>query len=243
MPINATAFTPDSKHFATACGDGTVRLWDALTGQLVSDQFKHPGANANCLAFSPNGRILAVGTTKAAAGQAPEAAYLWDVTSGQRLGPPLTHMGGVRSIEFSSDGKSVLTGCGDGTARLWDAATGLPLTLRYPPELAGRVRDSVILKHSKAVNMARFTPDGQTIVTGSDDGLARLWDLATGSQLVGTSPLRKMPVSDLACSPDGQTLVTVCRWDRDAQSSFRGYLGRSPGLPPRLGKPVPEHPG
>src|SRR5262249_35759872 len=50
----------------------------------------------------------------------------------------------------------------DETARLWDAATGVPITI-----LAG---------HTRAVTDARFSPDGMHVVTVSDDGSARLWD-------------------------------------------------------------------
>ena len=66
-------------------------------------------------------------------------------------------------MAFSPDGKTVLTGSDDKTARLWDAATGQPLG---PP-----------MKHQGAVRAVAFSPDGKTIVTGSDDKTARLWHM------------------------------------------------------------------
>jgi tetratricopeptide (TPR) repeat protein len=64
-------------------------------------------------------------------------------------------------VAFSPDGKTVLTGSRDKTARLWAAATGQPLG---PP-----------LPHQGYVSAVAFSPDGQTVLTGSYDSTARLW--------------------------------------------------------------------
>ena len=66
-------------------------------------------------------------------------------------------------MAFSPDGRSALTGSADKTARLWDAATGLP---RGPA-----------LRHDGAVLAVAFSPDGRSALTGSDDNTARLWFL------------------------------------------------------------------
>ena len=67
-------------------------------------------------------------------------------------------------MAFSPDGKTVITGSEDNTARLWDAATGRPLG---PP-----------LTHQGEVRAVAFSPDGKTVITGSRDKTARLWDVA-----------------------------------------------------------------
>ena len=66
-------------------------------------------------------------------------------------------------MSFSRDGKMVLTGCGDGTARLWDVATGKPIG---PP-----------LSHPLPVTAVAFRPDGRTFVTVTQDGEPRVWPL------------------------------------------------------------------
>jgi tetratricopeptide (TPR) repeat protein len=86
----------------------------------------------------------------------------------------------------------VLTGSGDSTARLWDAATGKP---RSEP-----------LRHDGPVYAVAFSPDGSTVLTGSNN-TAGLWDAATGIPL--GEPLRPPgPVLSVAFSPDGRTVIT-----------------------------------
>jgi WD40 repeat protein len=67
----------------------------------------------------------------------------------------------VTAVAFSPDGKTVLTGSEDKTARLWAVATGRPVG---PP-----------LHHQGEVLAVAFSPDGQTVLTGCHDGTARLW--------------------------------------------------------------------
>ena len=74
---------------------------------------------------------------------------------------------------FSADGKQVVTGSLDKTARVWDAVTGQPLT---EP-----------LAHGSEVYSAQFSPDGLRIVTVVRDKTVRVWDLASG-KLLDTFP-------------------------------------------------------
>jgi tetratricopeptide (TPR) repeat protein len=76
----------------------------------------------------------------------------------------MTHQNRVRTVAYSPDGKTVLTGSWDKTARLWDAATGQPLGLP--------------MTHQGIVWAVAFSPDGKTILTGSLDSKARLWDVS-----------------------------------------------------------------
>jgi WD40 repeat protein len=95
----------------------------------------------------------------------------------------------------------VVTASSDNTARVWDAATGKPVTSP--------------LEHQAAVVRAAFSPDGTRVVTPSLDKTARVWDAATGKPVTG--PLKhQADVVSAAFSPDGTRVVTAS-WDKTAR--------------------------
>src|SRR5207248_8393593 len=97
--------------------------------------------------------------------------------AGTDLQPLLAQARPINWVTVSPDGRRVATGSGDGTARVWDAATREPIT---PP-----------LKHPGPVDHVAFSPDGRYIVCSdgirgegevdrAPTGMARVWDAATG---------------------------------------------------------------
>ena len=101
-----------------------------------------------------------------------------------RLARMWLHRQKVNSIDFSPDGRLVVSGSDDLTARVWDAATGKPA--------------SRALVHGGALQVVAFSPDGKRVLTASLDGAARVWDLAT--EKVIASAFHPTGVNQAACS-------------------------------------------
>lgn len=118
------------------------------------------------------------------------------------------HAGIVFSVRFSPDGKTVATGWGDGTIRIWDVATRKNIAAFVSPKVNP---DETVLIRSVA-----FSPDGKTVASAntgtSSSGMIRLWDLATGKNIAAFNGQQNSRVlSGIYCvvySPDGKKLAS-----------------------------------
>jgi WD40 repeat protein/tRNA A-37 threonylcarbamoyl transferase component Bud32 len=161
--------------------------------------------------------------------------YYWQRQRHTELQTLRGHSGTVVSVAFSPDGRRIVTGSFDRTAKVWDASSGKELfTLRGHSaqvrwvafSLDGRRivtgsldqtakvwdaasgKELLTLKgHLAAITSVAFSPNGQRIVTGSYDRTAKVWDAATGTELL-TFKGHSSSVRSVAFSPDGQRIVT-----------------------------------
>jgi WD40 repeat protein len=106
----------------------------------------------------------------------------------------LPHQQAVLAVAFSPNGTTVATGGSDGTARLWDARSGL--SVGEP------------LAHRGPVSAVAFSPDGGRLVTASADHTARVWDAATGKPR-GPPLEHRGHIFAVSFHPDGQTVATA----------------------------------
>jgi WD40 repeat protein len=204
--VNSVTFSPDGNYALVGSSDNTARLWEVGTGRVVRT-FGAPvdgtASTVNSAAFSPDGRfVLTAGNNK--------LPQLWEIATGKAvrafvlpLGSPALSPSSntVNSVAFSPNGRFILTGSLDRSARLWDATTGQVMR--------------AFIGHTNSVTSVAFSPDGRYALTGSADFTARLWDATTG-QVVRTFIGHTNSVTSVAFSPDGRYVLTGSA-DRIAQ--------------------------
>jgi WD40 repeat protein len=132
----------------------------------------------------------------------------------QQFGELSGHSREVSVMALSPDGETLASGSWDHTIRLWDVSTALNTGMD-----SGQQIGETLAGHGDTVTGVAFSPDGQTLASGSWDNTIRLWDISTvldtgvgtvqqiGEPLVARKDALD-PVNSLAFSPDGKTLVS-----------------------------------
>ncbi|MEX2139794.1 MAG: WD40 repeat domain-containing protein [Pirellulales bacterium] len=191
-----------------------VYMHNVATGKPLQ-QFVGHAEQVHAVTFSPDGKQVLTGGGRVVAMtglSTDNSARLWDVTSGKELMRFEGHKAYIHTVEFSPDGKRILTAGRDSTARLWDSDTGQQLFvfrgITYLPPAAtmnsdgrsilGLTEDSVTVWDAvsgktvcrlevpgNGVNFksAQFSPNGKLIVTASADNTVRTWNAKTGRPL------------------------------------------------------------
>jgi WD40 repeat protein len=198
----SVSFSPNGKRIATGGTDGTVKIWDAETGQLIGQPLKGHDRIVWSVAFSPDSQRIVSGSLD-------NTLRLWDVNDGHQIGLPFKgHENRVASVAFSPDGKRIVSSSFDKTIRLWNADTG---------ELIGQP----LRGHENIVMSVAFSPDGQRIASASFDNTLRLWDIGKSEPIGAPIEGHSDAVLSVAFSPDGRRLVsgskdrTVRIWNVD----------------------------
>jgi len=104
------------------------------------------------------------------------------------------HNAAIKAAVFTSDGKYMLTGSRDKTAKLWDLNNGRELKTYFG--------------HESTINGIALSPDGKYFATSSADKTARLWEVATG-QLIQTFQGHKDYLTAIKYLPDGKQIITA----------------------------------
>jgi WD40 repeat protein/ABC-type sugar transport system substrate-binding protein len=221
MPLPWDArWSPDGERIATGHQDGSVRVWNALTGrqnQVLSLPPAAAGGETRTgpvveVAWSPGGdALLAVSRD--------HRAVCWHLESGAATVFE-GHRTGVQHGAWSPSGDRIAPGSGDGALHVWRPGS---------PEESGSA------DHGGGVNGIAWHPDGRRLLTAGDDGALVIWDVGEESPLeprrLRTLEGHLSAILHALWSPDGRSVAsvgadqTVRLWDGGSGRLERTLVG------------------
>ncbi len=191
----ASAAHSKSQMFVTGHFDGTVSVWNSVSGELLQSHQAHTDAVED-VALAPSGKLLASGSWD-------NHIRIWNLMTKQLFHDLAGHTDDVKSLIISEDGNLLVSGSFDKTIIVWDVLSG---------ELLHR------FAHPYGITSVAISPDGKTVVGGDRRGMIHVWDLQSERKLI-TLHGHKRTVWDLAFSPDGTMFISgsqdkmVISWD------------------------------
>jgi WD40 repeat protein len=179
---------------------------------LATSVFAENLGSGLSVAFSPDGKLLAMGDTKG-------EIHLWQVPETILLMSNQGHANVVFSVVFSPDNRLLASGSVDGTVKLWDCSTGQCL--------------KVFQGHTSNVWLVAFSPDGRSIASCSADSTVRCWDVSSG-ECTQILQGHTNQVWSVVFSPQGQTLATssadntIKLWDASTGECLKTFESNTP---------------
>jgi WD40 repeat protein len=227
-PVNAVAWSPDTRHeaahyqhlIASGGDDGTVQIWDAMSGHKIATYRGHSGG-VSAVAWSPDGKWIASASMDCTV-QVWEASTLRKISSTK-------HSDKVTALAWSpskltspaGNGYLIASASADSTIQIWDTTTGH--------------RKIIYRNHVLPLHAVAWSPDGRTIASAGEDRAIQVWQVPTKDILTGKALLITHNSSNtsltVAWSPNGKYIAsggvdqvievweaatgdTICTYDR-----------------------------
>lgn len=205
--VNSVAWSPggrnEAAHYgssiASASDDGTVQIWDAMTGRKIHTYRGHSGA-VSTIAWSPDGKWIA------SAGM-DGTVQVWSAENMRKLSSYSRHAEKVNALVWSPTqipssserGYLVASASSDSTIQIWEASTGQRL--------------STYRGHAQPVYAVAWSPDGQSIASAGEDKTVQIWKVATkdspSERLLLTSHSSSNTLLAVAWSPDSKYIASA----------------------------------
>ena len=165
--ILVSDFSNDGRRLVTGANQGSVDIWDPVTGERLQKLIGHT-KHVHAVDFSSDGTLVASGSSD-------HSVHIWDLSHPERPVVLSTHATPVTCVQFSPDGTVLATAQGDRLVRFWNPNTGEP---------AGTLPESAAI-----VQHLRFSPDG-TVLATSAGNLIQLWDVTSMQPMMELSGMK-----------------------------------------------------
>jgi WD40 repeat protein len=185
--VTSVSFSPDGKRIASGIEDGTIKLWDTLTGSEMGTLKGHAD-NVKSVIFSPNGTRLASGSDE-------RSIKIWDAATGRELTTLKGHADSVNSVSFRPDGTGLASGS-LGPIKLWEAAPDSELT--------------TLKGHEDVVSRVIFSADRTRLLSVGSEGQEIIGDVKARTPVTGGDPSEFIPSEDSEESVDRRWMAVPC---------------------------------
>lgn len=167
--IYALAFLPNQNLLISGSADWTIKIWDLSTNQVIKTLEGHQGS-IRALAVSPDGHTLVSGSTDG-------TVRVWDLKTLTLQHTLIGHTDLVRTVAISPDGQLIASGSWDKTIKLWTLSPQTKADLKNHHQSNSPKLIGTLTGHQEYINSLAFTPDGQMLISGSDDNTIKIWQL------------------------------------------------------------------
>ncbi|QRW15471.1 hypothetical protein RhiLY_14470 [Ceratobasidium sp. AG-Ba] len=237
-PIRCVAYSPNGRLIASGSmrSETAVRIWDARTGNLMDEPLKH-GDSVRCLCFSPDSRQLASGSYDC-------IMRIWDPETYKTIlgSEKSLHDGSVTTVSYSSCGRRIVSGTDLCQVKIWSSETGEEIKWMMVPEAPESIafvprgeflflssRENLIFArtvdtgasvlgplagHTSIIRSMVFSPNGDYIVSGSNDKTIRIWSTVPSAETKVISSINRdsygclNEVKCIAISSDGSIVIS-----------------------------------
>jgi|GEM_PF-1997021 len=187
-------FSSDGTRLMAALSQHSLMAWEVDSGKEI---FKAPWSFFGKGAISGDGKRIACGSVEG-------FASVYDVEKGQKICDlKLPIITPVTCIALNHDGSQVAIGSKDWKIHLFD----LPANVVGPPLKLNVFTD--LTSHSAPVQCLVFSPKGDRLVSGSDDGSVKVWDPHARLEAIGLKMTNKVPVQRVLFSQDGTRIIAI----------------------------------
>jgi WD40 repeat protein len=185
--VTALVFNPKGSILATGHDDGSVRLWNTQSQELVAELSQH-SMPISAMAFSSDGAFLAVACED-------RTIQIIDAAKNNVVRTLTGHTDRIPAVAWHPDGSMLASAGWDTTARLWDIKTGDPVIL--------------LNSHADQVVTLAFSPDGSLLAVADSDNVIHVWDDPRSGRTLHVLQGHNDEIRYLTFSHDGKRLASA----------------------------------